>query len=174
MPNRKVELVKDLGCFIVQPHLPSDSKGSCLHLADVNDSLQLAQGMSSSSNAASTMHWQSFENINNSLHSNSRQEQFLTMPYTCTSHSWKLSMIPSSLTPPQLCQQPILQLLFLGSCEVIHVYKLHFVDKIMAFLAVTSSLSFSVIVLACKSVMSAQGNQEPATCINITEYLPKA
>lgn len=108
MLNCKVKILKDLGYFIFQSHLPSDSKGVLLHLADVNESLQLAQGLRSSSNAAGTMHWQSFESINNSLHSNSRQELFLTMPYTCTSHSWKRSMIPSSLTPPQFCQQPIL------------------------------------------------------------------
>lgn len=75
---------------------------------------------------------------------------------------------------PNFASNPYSQLYFQGSCEVIHIYKLHFVDKLMEFLAVSSSLAFSLIVLASKSVVSAQGKHEPSTCINIAEYLRKA
>lgn len=37
-------------------------------------------------------------------------------------------------------------------------------DKLMEFLAATSSLSFSLIVLAHKHIASTQGNQALATC----------
>lgn len=74
----------------------------------------------------------------------------------------------------KIASNPYSQFYFQRPCEVIHIYKLHFVDKLMDFLAVTSSLAFSLVVLACKSVVSAQGNQEPATCINFANYLPKA
>jgi len=87
------------------------------------------------------MLWQSYGDINNSLHSSIREELFLTVLYSHKPFLEASSFSHPPLHLPNFANNPCSQFHFQGSCEVIHVYNPLFVGKLVKALAAASTLA---------------------------------